>query len=780
MERKINRAAVLGAGVMGSGIAGVLAAAGVHVLLLDIVPGELTEKEKAQGLTEQSEEFRNRFALAGLKNIKNPRSGMLFSREQADLIQVGNMTDDMEQLSKCDWIIEVVVERLDVKQSVMSQIAAHRKPGSIVSTNTSGVSIQAICAGQDEEFRRHFLGTHFFNPPRYMKLFEMIPIPDTDPDVVRFMDAFAARELGKGVVYAKDTPNFIGNRIGTYAVMDCMRMMEAYGYNIPTVDLLTGPVMGRPRSASFKTADMVGLDIFQHVAGNVRDNVTDPGERAGYTLPAFVDELIAAGALGDKAKHGFYQKAVVDGRKVRLAFDLDTRTYAPLEAEELPAVKAALRSENKYAAMAYGEGKENRFYWETLKHVLLYSAAKVPEIADDFRMIDKALIWGFNWEKGPFQIWDALGLERSVKKMREEGEQIPAWVQEKLDRGEGRFYTEQAEKSPFLVLDHKAQPVVAESEVATLLDIGDGVLCLELHTKGNTIGEPFMDMVNRGLEELESGSWRGMVIGNQGKNFSAGADLTEILRLATEGRWDTLSTLIAKLQNTTSALKYASRPVVAAPFAMTLGGGAEIAMHATAAVPCGETYLGLVEAGVGLLPAGGGTKELLVRAVSGCADQSKMSLLPIVKKVWKTIATAQTSTSGFDAVAKGFLSPDTRVVMQRERLIERAKQKVLELADWDYHIPAAHPVKVLGDYGRAAIMYDLELMEKGNFVSLHDSLIARKIAWVLTGGDLPAGTMVSEQYLLELEREGFLSLCGEEKTRQRISHMLTTGKPLRN
>ena len=780
MERKINRAAVLGAGVMGSGIAGVLAAAGVHVLLLDIVPGELTEKEKAQGLTEQSEEFRNRFALAGLKNIKNPRSGMLFSREQADLIQVGNMTDDMEQLSKCDWIIEVVVERLDVKQSVMSQIAAHRKPGSIVSTNTSGVSIQAICAGQNEEFRRHFLGTHFFNPPRYMKLFEMIPTPDTDPDVVRFMDEFAARELGKGVVYAKDTPNFIGNRIGTYAVMDCMRMIEAYGYNIPTVDLLTGPVMGRPRSASFKTADMVGLDIFQHVAGNVRDNVTDPGERAGYTLPAFVDELIAAGALGDKAKHGFYQKAVVDGRKVRLAFDLDTRTYAPLEAEELPAVKAALRSENKYAAMAYGEGKENRFYWETLKHVLLYSAAKVPEIADDFRMIDKALIWGFNWEKGPFQIWDALGLERSVKKMREEGEQIPAWVQEKLDRGEGRFYTEQAEKSPFLVLDHKAQPVVAESEAATLLDIGDGVLCLELHTKGNTIGEPFMDMVNRGLEELESGSWRGMVIGNQGKNFSAGADLTEILRLATEGRWDTLSALIAKLQNTTSALKYASRPVVAAPFAMTLGGGAEIAMHATAAVPCGETYLGLVEAGVGLLPAGGGTKELLVRAVSGCADQSKMSLLPIVKKVWKTIATAQTSTSGFDAVAKGFLSPDTRVVMQRERLIERAKQKVLELADWDYHIPAAHPVKVLGDYGRAAIMYDLELMEKGNFVSLHDSLIARKIAWVLTGGDLPAGTMVSEQYLLELEREGFLSLCGEEKTRQRIAHMLTTGKPLRN
>lgn len=780
MERKINRAAVLGAGVMGSGIAGVLAAAGVHVLLLDIVPRELTDKEKALGLTEQSYEFRNRFALAGLKNIKNPRSGMLFSKEQADLIQAGNMTDDMEQLSRCDWIIEVVVERLDVKQSVMSQIAAHRKPGSIVSSNTSGVSIQAIYAGQDEEFRRHFLGTHFFNPPRYMKLFEMIPTPDTDPDVVRFMDAFASRELGKGVVYAKDTPNFIGNRVGTYAVMDCMRMMEEYGYNIPTVDLLTGPVMGRPRSASFKTADMVGLDIFQHVAANVRDNVTDPSERAVYTLPPFVDELIAGGALGDKVKHGFYQKAVADGKKIRLAFDLNTRTYAHLDAENLPAVKAALKSGNKYAAMAYGDGKENRFYWETLKHVLLYSAAKVPEITDDFRMIDKALVWGFNWEKGPFQIWDELGLSRSVKKMQEEGERIPAWVLEKLDRGEECFYIEQGEKSPFLVLDHNVQPAVAESEAATLLDIGDGVLCLELHTKGNSIGEPFMDMVNRGLEELETGNWEGMVIGNQGKNFSAGADLSVILKLASEGQWDTLNTLIAKLQNTTFALKYAPRPVVAAPFAMTLGGGAEIAMHSTAAVPFGETYLGLVEAGVGLLPAGGGTKELLVRAVSGCADQSKMSLLPVVKKVWKTIATAQTSTSGFDAVAKGFLSTGTHVVMQKERLIECAKQKVLELAAWNYHIPAAHPVKVLGDYGRAAILYDLELMEKGNFVSLHDSLIARKIAWILTGGDLPAGTSVSEQYLLDLEREGFLSLCGEEKTRQRISHMLTTGKPLRN
>lgn len=780
MDRRINYAAVLGAGVMGSGIAGLLAAAGVHVLLMDIVPKELTDKERAQGLTEESPAFRNRFALAGLNKIKNPKSGMLFTRAHADLIEVGNMSDDMSKLSKCDWIIEVVLERLDVKQAVMAQIAAHRKPGSIVSTNTSGVSVEAICEKENQEFRRHFLGTHFFNPPRYMKLFEMIPTADTDPSVAADMDAFASRELGKGVVYAKDTPSFIANRIGTYAVLDCIKLMEQYGYNIPTVDALTGPVIGRARTACFKTGDMVGLDIFDHVAKNVQENITDPAERECYAMPAFVGTLIANGALGDKAKQGFYQKSIVDGKKVKLAFDLTTQTYAPLVAEELPSIKAALKSENKYVAMAYGTEKENRFVWETLKHTLLYSASKVPEISEDYKMIDKAMVWGFNWEKGPFQVWDELGLARSVARMQDEGDKVPAWVLGKLAKGEHRFYDSTEAKSPFLVLDHATRPVLAESSAASLLDIGDEVLCLELHSKGNAIGEATMDMLGRGIEELESGNWRGMVIGNQGNNFSAGADLSVILSLISEGQWETLNTLIAKLQRATSALKYAPRPVVAAPFAMTLGGGAEIAMHAACATPLGETYLGLVEAGVGLLPAGGGTKELLVRASSHCADQSKMSLLPAVKTAWKAIATAQTSTSGFDAVAKGFLSPDTRVVMQKDRLLERAKQKVLELDAWDYHAPAAPMVKVLGDYGRSAIMYDLELMASGNFVSEHDALIARKVAWVLTGGDVPAGTMVTEAYLLELEREGFLSLCGEEKTRQRIAHMLSNGKPLRN
>ncbi|MEG2175716.1 MAG: 3-hydroxyacyl-CoA dehydrogenase NAD-binding domain-containing protein [Oscillibacter sp.] len=780
MYRSMNHAAVLGAGVMGSGIAALLAAAGTHVLLLDIVPKELSDKEQASGLTPASPAFRNRFAEAGKKSIQNPRSGMLFAKPQLNLIEVGNMTDDMEKLAQCDWIIEVVVERLDVKQSVMAQIAAHRKPGSIVSSNTSGVSIAAICEKESEEFRQHFLGTHFFNPPRYMKLFEMIPTKETLPAISQQLEVFAQEELGKGVVYAKDTPNFIGNRIGTFAFIDCMKQTEKYGYSIPTVDALTGPVLGRPNSATYKTADMVGLDILYHVAQNVQDNVASPDEQVRYTLPGFVSQLIDAGAFGDKVKHGFYQKTVVNGKKTRLAFDPATGTYAPIAPDTLPAVNAALNSLNKYESIVYGDAKENHFAWDTMKNVLLYSAAKIPEISDDFRMVDKALVWGFNWEKGPFQIWDEIGLERSVKRMQDEGESVPGWVLDKLRNGETRFYGNEKVSSPYLQLDHEKQAVVAQNDVGSLLDLGDDVLCMELHSKGNAIGEETMEMLQRGLDELDTGAWRGMVIGNMGKNFSAGADLSVILKLATEGRWDTLDTLVAKLQRTTTALKYASRPVVAAPFAMTLGGGAEIAMHAAAATPYGETYLGLVEAGVGLIPAGGGTKELLVRSVARCCEQSKLNMLPAVKAAWKAIATAQTSTSGFDAIEKCFLSKGTHVVMNKDALITSAKQKVLEMAAWNYHIPAAPTVKVLGDTGRGAILYDLQSMTAGNFVSDHDALIAKKAAFVLTGGNLPAGTAVSEAYLLDLEREAFLSLAGEEKTQQRIAHMLKTGKPLRN
>lgn len=778
MSKVIHRAAVLGAGVMGSGIAALLAAAGVQVTLLDVVPKQLDEKEIAKGLTEASPAFRNRLSQAGYDRIKNLRTGMLYEKSQLANITVGNMTDDMDSLAECDWIIEVVLERLDIKRSVMQQVAAHRKPGSIVSSNTSGVSINAICQGLDKEFRAHFLGTHFFNPPRYMRLFEIIPTDGTSPEVVQTMARFAEEELGKVVVYAKDTPNFVGNRVGVYAAMRPMQLMEAYGYNIPTVDFLTGPVIGRPKSASYKTADMVGLDIMLNVAGNVLENAADPAEQALYAPPAFAKDLVAAGALGDKVKCGFYQKKVVDGKKITLAYDPATKTYQPLTAEEFPSVKTALKSPNKYAAMAYGDSKESRFVWDVLKSALLYAARLIPEIADDYTMVDKALVAGFNWELGPFQIWDKLDVRKSVDRMKAEGDEIPAWVEQRLAEGKTTFYDEAGTKSRFLRVS--ASPVLEQNGSAALHDLGDGVLGLEFKSKGNAIDPDTLTMIHRGVELLGGNDWVGMVLGNEGKNFSAGASLNYIGQQAEAGNWDALRKQIRNLQKASMALKYAPRPVVAAPFGSTLGGGCELTMHSAAATPHAETYLGLVEAGVGLLPAGGGCKELLVRTVALCGDTSKMGMLNPVKRAWKLIATGAVCTGGFDAVAKGFLSRDTHVVMNRDLLIEAAKRRVLELAAWGFHPAATAQVPVLGEYGRASIIYELEGMEKGGFVSAYDAVIAKKIAYVMTGGGLPAGTIVTEQHLLDLECEAFLSLCGEEKTRQRIAHMLTTGKPLRN
>lgn len=780
MNKVINKAAVLGAGVMGSGIAALLAGVGIQVTLLDVVPKELTEADKAKGMTEQDPAFRNRFAQNGLDRIKNPESGMLFEKSQLANIRIGNMTDDLDLLGECDWIIEVVLERLDVKRSVMQQIAAHRKPGSIVSTNTSGVSITEIAEGLPEEFVHHFLGTHFFNPPRFMRLFEMIPTAHTLPEVMEFMGDFAEHQLGKSVVYAKDTPNFIGNRVGVYAAIRCMQLMEKYGYNIPTVDSLSGVVLGRAKTASFKTADLVGLDILCNVANNVLNNVKDPAEQEFYALPQFVKDLTVAGALGDKVKHGFYQKTVVDGKKVTLAYDLESKTYQPLQAKEFPSIKEVLKSDKKYVAIAYGDGEENRFAWDALKGALLYAARLIPEIADDYCMVDRALVAGFNWEIGPFKIWDMLGVERTANRMKAEGEIVPAWVEERLKSGKVNFYDEACGQTPYITLSSPKYAVVEKNECATLRDLGDDVLCLEFRTKGNSISEDSMDMIFRAAEELTTERWRGLVLGNEGKNFSGGADLGVIGTLAQKGDWKQLEALISKLQSATMALKYADRPVVAAPFGTTLGGGAEVAMHAACATPHAETYMGLVEAGVGLIPAGGGCTELLVRAVDRCFDTANASLLPAVKRIWKLIATGAVTSSAHDAVAKGFLSKGTHVIFNKNELLDAAKKSVLEMADLGYHPPTAPSVTVLGDYGRAAILYDLELMEKGGFISAHDALIARKVANVLTGGNLPSGVAVSEQQILDLEREAFLSLCGEEKTQQRIAHMLTTGKPLRN
>ncbi|WKY47533.1 3-hydroxyacyl-CoA dehydrogenase/enoyl-CoA hydratase family protein [Eubacteriaceae bacterium ES3] len=778
MNRVINRAAVIGAGVMGSGIAALLAGAGMQVALLDIVPRELNEKEIKKGVTEESPIFRNRLSQAGFDNIKNPKSGMLFSKEHLNNIKVGNLTDNLDMLSECDWIIEVVMEKLEIKKTVMKMIHEHQKEGSIVSSNTSGVSITAIAEDMPLEFRQHFLGTHFFNPPRYMRLFEMIPTADTLPEIVELMDKIASRDLGKVVVYAKDTPNFIGNRIGVYASIVCMQLMDKYELNIPTVDTLSGPVIGRPKSGSFKLADMVGLDVMCNVADNVLKSTTDEEEKVQYSVPAFVLDLVANGALGNKTKQGFYKKEIVEGQKVYKVYNQETKSYELMASEKFDSIKVALKSANKYENMAYGTEKENKFIWDVIKKTLLYAAKLAPTISDDYKMIDKALVAGFNWELGPFGIWDKIGLERSVAKMKEEGDSIPEWIEKRLEAGENTFYSAQEEAGSYLTV--AGSQLVEKNGSAALKDLGDGVLALEFTGRGNALNPETIEMINHGASLLEGNDWKGLVIGNEGSFFCGGADLSTIAALAEKGDWNGLEKEILNLQTAVMALKYARRPVVAVPFGMTMGGGAEVCMHTAAVTPHCETYMGLVEAGVGLVPAGGGCTELLYRAVERCADSSNLSMLNGIKSVWKTIAMATVSTSGFDAVDKGFLRKDTWVVMNKDLLVSSAKKTVLDLVDRGYRPPVAKEIRVLGDFGKTSIQYDLEMMEKGGFISGHDHLIATKIAHILTGGNLPTGSKVNEQYLMGLEREAFLSLCGEEKTRQRIAHMLTTGKPLRN
>lgn len=778
MKRSINQAAVLGAGVMGSGIAALLASAGIRVTLLDVVPAELNEGEMAKGLTKESKAFRNRFAQNGYDRIKDPKTGMLLDMSRLGNIKIGNMTDDLELLKDQDWIIEVVVERAEVKRSVMAQVERYRKKGSIVSTNTSGVPINEICAGMSEEFRAHFMGTHFFNPPRYTKLFELIPAAETKQDVVRDMAEFAEHELGKAVVLAKDTPNFIGNRIGCFTANHTIQLALKYNFNIPTVDLLTGTVMGRPKSGTYRTMDLVGIDINQNVANNVLNNSTDQEELAMYEPPAFLKDLLEAGAVGDKAGQGFYKKTVKDGKKEILAYDPVSKSYQQLTAIDFPSVKNALRSENKYEAMAYGDGEENHFVWELYRDILLYSAGKIPEISDDYKMIDRAMEAGYNWEAGPFRIWDALGVEKSVEKMEAEGKVVPEWVKQRLKEGKTRFYEETKEDQPYLKL--RSCDMVASSKDANIRDLGDGVLCFEMTSKGSSITENVHEMFFHAFSLLEGNDWRGMVIGHEGKNFCNGANLTEILEAAKEGRWKEIEKGIRRLQKVTSSIKYAPRPIVAAPFGMTLGGGTELTLHSAAAVADAETYMGLVECGVGLVPAGGGCKELLVKLMDRCADEENKSRYETLKRLWKLLANGVVTKSGADAKEKGFLTKGTHIVMNRPELLERAKKKVLELEDWGYHPPMEPKIKVMGDYGRSELMFELLPLEEGKFMSKHDAHIARKIASIITGGDLPSGTVVNEQHILDLECEAFLSLLGEEKTQQRIEYMLQTGKRLAN
>jgi 3-hydroxyacyl-CoA dehydrogenase len=802
MAFQIKQAAVLGAGVMGSAIAAHLANAGVPSVLLDIVPLELSEEDRRKGLTKDSPPFRNRLAARGVDTALKASPPSFFSARDARLITVGNVEDHLGRIAEADWIVEAVAERLDVKQGLLAKVESHRKPGTLVSSNTSGIPIRALAEGRSQEFRQHFLGTHFFNPPRYMKLLELIPGPETLPEVMQTMAAFGERTLGKGIVLAKDTPNFIANRIGTFGLFAAMRIMIEGDYSVEEVDRLTGPAIGRPKTAMLRTADLVGLDTIAHIATNIAQRLPDDTERTAYAVPPVVQDLVKRGWLGEKAGQGFYKRVKGKEGSEIFALDYQTMEYRPQRKASFPSLDATQAIDDpseRLRALAYADDRAGRFVWQVLRDTLLYAAARVPEIADGIVSVDQAMRWGFGWELGPFEVWDVLGVEQAAKRIEREGKPLPPLVVKLLGSGDVSFYRKEAgrryafdpatgkqieirERPEIILLSalRDRERVVAKNPGASLIDLGDGVACLEFHSKSNAIGPDIVQMMRTSLEVCRE-RFDALVIGNQGKHFCVGANLMALLFEAQDEGWDEIDFMVRAFQSAAMAIKLFDKPVVAAPFAMTLGGGCEVCLHTAKIRAAAETYIGLPEVGVGLIPAGGGCKEMLIRCLEGIPQEVEVDLFPFFRHAFETIAFGKVSTSAKDAQRLGYLRPTDPVTMNQDRLLYEAKQAALAMVADGF--TAARPredIKVIGERGIAAVETQLYNMRSGGYITDHDELIARKLAGVLAGGKVTPGTAVTEQYLLDLERESFLSLCGERKSQERMQHMLRTGKPLRN
>ncbi|MFD2612260.1 3-hydroxyacyl-CoA dehydrogenase/enoyl-CoA hydratase family protein [Paenibacillus gansuensis] len=798
MPKSIRKAAVIGSGVMGSGIAAHLANVGIETLLLDIIPASLLPEEEAANATLEDAKVRNRFASRAVEKLKKANPSPLYSPAFADRIQPGNVEDDLTKLGEVDWIIEVIVENLQAKQQLYSKIEQVWKPGTIVTSNTSGISIKEMAAHTSDEFKAHFLGTHFFNPPRYMKLLEVIPGEKTSPEISEFMKSFCEKTLGKGVVLAKDTPNFIANRIGTYGLLVTLKEMERSGLSVEEVDAVTGPAMGRPKSATFRTLDLVGLDTFVHVAQNVFDLLPDGSEKEVFTPPQILKQMAAKGWIGEKSGQGFFKKLkTAEGSEIQ-SLNFNTLDYAKsrkITSASLEASKNAKGTKEKLKALLNTPDQYSEFAWNILKQVLIYSAEKLGEIADNIVEIDHAMKWGFNWNLGPFETWDAIGLKRSVSKMESEGLTVPVWVKEWIEAGNESFYQwndgktfyyfrneyKAVEEMPELIsLQNlkKQNKIIRSNSGANLIDIGDGVACLEFASPNNAIGADILTMIQQSVDEVNR-NYKGLVLANEGRNFCVGANIMLLLLEAQEEEWDEIDSIIRLFQNSMMKLRFAEKPVVAAPHKMTLGGGVEACLPADEIIFSAETYFGLVETGVGLIPAGGGCKELAMRlALSN--DDPEADLQPQLNKLFETIAMAKVSTSGHDTQRLGYKRVQDRVVVNEDHRIYEAKKAVLRLADSAYVPQKPQKFRVAGDSGKAVLQLGAYGLRQGGYISDHDYLIAGKLAHVLAGGNVPAGTVVTEQYMLDLEREAFLSLCGEPKTQQRMQHMLTKGKPLRN
>ena len=802
MVPNIRRVAVLGSGVMGSGIAAHLANAGIPCLMLDIVPPDLTDEDRKRGMTEKDPDFRNRFAAKGLEGIRKSRPALLYSQKDIGLISIGNFDDDLAKAGECDWIVEVVTENLAIKKALYDRIEKVWKPGTVVTSNTSGIAISKMMEGRPADFRRHFLVTHFFNPVRYMKLLELVAGEDTDPDILLGIAGFGERRLGKGIVYGKDTPNFIGNRIGVFGMMYAMHAMVMDGLSIEEVDKILGPAMGRPKSAAFGTADIVGIDTLLHVSDNVHQNLPGDPQRETFLPPPFVSEMVRRGWLGRKAKSGFFKMEGKGDAKKMFVLDYQALDYRPTTKVSFPSLDAAKGEDDagrRIRKVIAGGDKAAAYAWKVLSETLLYAANRIPEIADDVVNIDNAIKWGFNWTLGPFETWDAIGVGESVARMRQEGKRIPDHVVKMLDGGNTSFYRRRdgvlesydfgkggyapvpvAPDVIFLPAQKDRNQVVKGNQGATLVDIGDGVLCLEFHTKMNAIDGDIIAMMNEGVALAEK-EFAGMVIANHAENFCVGANLMLVFLEAQNKNFDNIEKMVRELQNACMRLRYSESPVVAAPAGMTLGGGTEICLGADRIRAAAETYMGLVEVGVGLLPAGGGTKEMVIRHLEGIPEGVPADPLPFLRKAFETIGMAKVATSAKEARELGFLRPWDRITIQRDFLLQEAKNTVLAMNREGYETPRPRTdIALPGRSEFSTFAYALYAMRVGGQISEYDELLGRKIAFVMTGGNIPRGTRLSEQDLLDLEREAFLSLCGEEKTQARIQYMLMKGKPLRN
>ena len=812
--KRINKVAILGAGTMGARIAAHFANAGVPSLLLDIVPPD------ADGPA------RNRISAAGLDATKKSKPAAFFESSLARLVTVGNFDDDLKRLADVDWIIEAVVENLEIKRALLKKVDAFRKPGTIITTNTSGLPVARIAEGFSEDFQRSWFGTHFFNPPRYMRLLELIPTPEADRALIEAVAHFCDVQLGKDVVFAKDTPNFIANRIGTFSVLNVMRLMQEMDLSIEEIDALTGQAVGWPRSATFRTIDLVGLDILGHVVGNMTQNVHD--ERSELQIPPFFRQMLERKWLGDKTKGGFYKKGVgrapspaEPGKKddERLALDWKTLEYHPRQKPKFAALDMAKNVEDTGARVRMLLGldgapqkpdKAASFLWTALADLWTYSANRIPEISDSVVEIDRAMRMGFNWELGPFELWDAAGVEATVARMKKEGHPVAANVEKLLSSGKKSWYEDDAKTAsgrkfadlatgnwqPVTVppgvwsvgVAKKSNGVVKKNSGASLVDLGDGVGCIEFHSKMNALGADIISLILQTLKPGGPGdAFDAFVITNDAQNFSVGANLMLLLMSVQEEEWDDVDMAIRQFQGMTQAVKFSPKPVVIAPFGLALGGGCEISLHAAARQPHAELYMGLVEVGVGLLPGGGGCKEMLLRAVDSAASirpdgrGESVELLEAMKKSFETIATAKVATSAHEARGLGFLSNSDRITMNRERVLSDAKTRALELFRTGYEPPVMRTdIPAPGESILAALKMGVYLMRQGDYISDHEQKLATKIAEVLCGGNITPGTPVSEQYLLDLEREAFKSLCGEKKTQERIQYTLKTGKTLRN